>query len=239
MNSGTQSQPAALVCLPFAGAGASFYLPWASPAYRSELRIVPVRLPGRERRIGEEPHRDVHAAVDELVAALPTELDGATRVVLFGHSLGAVLAYELAVRLAASSGVELVRLFVSGSPPPDALRQRRATGLPDEEFLAQVAEFAGLRHEAMDDPEMRELILPTLRADVQMHEDYRPGTGEPLPVPVTALRGTDDRLVSAEEAMEWAKFTSRDFGYAELPGSHMYLVESSAPLLRLIERTVR
>ncbi len=232
------SQPA-LVCLPFAGAGASFYRPWSSDAFHSRLRIVPLQLPGRERRIDEEPHREVGAAVDELAAALPAALNGAGRVVLFGHSLGAVLAYELAVRLTGASGPELVRLFVSGSPPPDAPRQQRATGLPGAEFLARVAEFAGFNHAAMDDPEVREMILPTLRADIQMHEDYRPGTREPLPVPVTALRGTGDRLVSAEEAMGWAKFTGRDFGYAELPGGHMYLTESSAPLLRLIERAVR
>jgi surfactin synthase thioesterase subunit len=238
------SQPA-LVCLPFAGAGASFYRPWSSDAYGCRLRVVPLQLPGRERRIDEQPYREVGAAVDELVAALPLALEGAQRVVLFGHSLGAVLAYELAARLtggsglAGGSGVQVVRLFVSGSPPPDAPRRQRATGLPDAEFLARVREFAGFSHAAMDDPEMREMILPTLRADIQMHEDYLPGTRDPLPVPVTALRGTGDRLVSAQEAMGWAKFTGRDFGYAELPGGHMYLVESSAPLLRLIERAVR
>ena len=232
------NQPA-LVCLPFAGAGASFYRPWSSDAYRSNLRIVPLQLPGRERRIDEEPLREVPAAVDELVGQLPEALDGVTRMALFGHSLGAVLAYELAARLTTTPGVEVARLFVSGSPPPDAPRQQRATGLPDDEFLARVAEFAGFNHAAMDDPELRELVLPTLRADIQLHEDYRPGTRDPLPVPVTALRGTSDKLVGAEEAMGWAKFTGRDFAYAELPGGHMYLVESSVPLLRLIERAVR
>src|SRR5258706_11576916 len=101
------SQPT-LVCLPFDGAGASFYRPWSSDAYRSRLRIVPLQLPGRERRVDEPPHRDVHAAVDELAADLPDALEGATRVALFGHSLGAVLAYELAHRVTAMGGIELV-----------------------------------------------------------------------------------------------------------------------------------
>jgi surfactin synthase thioesterase subunit len=240
--------PTALVCLPFAGAGTAFYRPWSADVDPGRLRIVPLQLPGRERRVDEDPHRDVSAAVDDLVAGLPGALAGARRVALFGHSLGAVLAYELAVRLTGTSGggasdiapdIEVVRLFVSGSPTPDVRRERRATGLPDEEFLTRVAEFAGLRHEAMADPEMRELILPVLRADIAMHENYVPGTGDPVPVPIVALRGCGDALVTADEALGWAKFTSRDFGYAELPGGHMYLTESRAALLRLVKRWVK
>ena len=241
--------PTALVCLPFAGAGTSFYRPWSADVDPGRLRIVPLQLPGRERRIDEDPQRDVNAAVDDLVAGLPGALAGARRVALFGHSLGAVLAYELAQRLTGisggrasdigASGIEVVRLFVSGSPTPDVRRERRATGLPDEEFLTRVAEFAGLRHEAMADPEMRGLILPMLRADIAMHENYVPGAGDPVPVPILALRGSGDTLVTADEALGWAKFTSRDFAYSELPGGHMYLTESRVPLLRLVKRWVK
>ncbi|WP_217241009.1 thioesterase II family protein, partial [Streptomyces sp. AC555_RSS877] len=154
-----------LVCLPYAGAGASFYRPWAALA-GDALEILPLQLPGRERLIDDEPHRDVHSAVDGLVAQLRERLGaGDHRVALFGHSLGAVLAYELAHRLVAEPGVELTHLFVSGSPEAARGRQRRATGLSDENFLAQVGEFAGYLHPALDDPEMRELVLPALRAD--------------------------------------------------------------------------
>jgi surfactin synthase thioesterase subunit len=160
-------------------------------------------------------------------------------VALFGHSLGAVLAYELAHRLYHLPGVELVRLFASGSPPPQVPRPGRATGLPDDEFLARVREFAGFSGEALDDPEMRELILPTLRADVQMHESYVPSTDVPLPVPITSVRGAADELVSSDDAAGWAKVTSRDFDLAELPGGHMYLTDHAEPLLRMIGDAVR
>ena len=232
-----QVGPVRLVCLPFAGAGASFYWPW-STLVDQRLRVTPLQLPGRERRIDEEPYRDVHRAVNGLVAELLEELTGGERLVLFGHSLGAVLAYELACRLATIPDVELVRLFVSGSPQPNRPRIRRATGLGDDEFLARVREFAGFRHEALEDPEMRELMLPSLRADVEMHESYRPSTDEPLPVPITSIRSEHDELVTADEAAAWAKVTSRDFEYVEVPGGHMYLTDSAAPLLRLIERFV-
>ncbi|GLZ41074.1 alpha/beta fold hydrolase [Actinokineospora sp. NBRC 105648] len=225
-----------LVCLPFAGAGASFFRPWSD---YTDLRVLPLQLPGRERRVDEEPHRDVHAAVDGLRADLVAALDPGTPVALFGHSLGAVLAYELAHRLVDGQAVEVVRLFASGSPEPRAPRRERATGLSDADFLNRVSEFAGYNHTALDDPEMREMFLPALRADVEMHENYRPSTDQPLAVPITALRGEDDELVGYRESASWSAVAAVDFEHVELPGGHMYLTEAAPALLRLISSTVR
>ncbi|MFD1151459.1 thioesterase II family protein [Saccharothrix hoggarensis] len=227
----------ALVCLPFAGAGASFFHPWSAHA-GDRLVVVPLQLPGRERRIDDEPYRDAHVAADGLLPDLVRQLDGLTDVVLFGHSLGAVLAYELAHRVVAHPDLVLRRLVVSGSPEPHTQRPHRATGLPDDEFLARVSEFAGFRHEALQDPEMRELILPTLRADVEMHEDYRPSTDARLAAPITSLRGSDDALVTAAEAARWSEVAGAGFEYVELPGGHMYLTESAPDLLKLIDTAV-
>jgi len=225
-----------LVCLPFAGAGASFFHPWQTIA-GDAVRVLPLQLPGRERLIDAEPHRDVHLATDDLLAQLRERADD-PRIVLFGHSLGAVLAYELAHRLVHEPGVELVRLFASGSPEPGSGREQRATGLSDDEFLARVSEFAGYTHEALEDPEMREMILPTLRADVEMHENYAPSTSDPLPAPITVIRGEDDELVSYEDAAAWSKVSGLDFDHVEVPGGHMYLADTAPALLRLITSTV-
>jgi surfactin synthase thioesterase subunit len=226
-----------LVCLPYAGAGASFFQPWQAIA-GDTLRVVPLQLPGRERLIDLDPHRDVHLAVDDLHSRLPELLGEERRIALFGHSLGAVLAYELAHRLAGDPDLALVRLFASGSPEPAAGREQRATGLTDDAFLARVSEFAGYTHEALEDPEMREMILPTLRADVEMHENYVPSTDLPLPAPITAIRGEDDELVSYEDAAGWSKATTGEFEHVEVPGGHMYLTEAAPALLRLISSTV-
>ncbi|KAA5830633.1 thioesterase [Saccharopolyspora hirsuta] len=226
-----------VLCLPFAGAGAAHFRPWEDRA-GTDLQIAPLQLPGRERRIGEPAFRDVAQAVEAL---LPEALEraGSEPVVLFGHSLGAVLAFELAQRLATAPGTSLQRLFVSGSPGPWTKRSRRATGLPDDEFLARVQEFAGYDHAALRFPEMRELILPTLRADVEMHENYEPSAQAPLPAPITSLRGRDDELVDTERAGEWSKATAREFDLVELPGGHMYLTDSVDRLLDLIRNAVR
>ncbi|WP_018680193.1 thioesterase II family protein [Actinokineospora enzanensis] len=220
-----------LVCVPFAGAGASFFRPWRALA--PDLEILAAQLPGRERRIDDPPYRDVAAAADGLYADLFGGLGGGQPVVLFGHSLGAVIAYELAHRLAAKAEVTVAGLLVSGSPGPWTQRERRATGLPDDEFLVRVAQFAGYTHEALAYPEMRELILPVLRADVEMHEAYRSENLTALTVPIHSIRGERDGLVTAAEAGEWSEATTGPFDYVEVDGGHMYLTENARPILRL------
>ncbi|MFI6004428.1 thioesterase II family protein [Streptomyces sp. NPDC051366] len=224
---------ATLLCVPFAGAGASFFHPWREPA-ADRWRITSVELPGRERKILEEPYRNVVEAAKGSIDDIVADLGEGARVVLFGHSLGAVLAYEL-VHLLSARGVQVERLIVSGSPGPWTQRERRATGLPDEEFLARVEEFAGFRHEALDHPEMRELILPVLQADCEMHENYVPSTDELVSVPICSLRGASDGLVTAEEARQWQASTTAEFSYVEFPGDHMYLVDLGREVLDVIE----
>lgn len=223
----------ALLCAPFAGAGPSFFHPWRALS-ADRWRVVPVELPGRERRILEAPYRNVVEAARGSVDDIVAELGPGARTVLFGHSLGAVLAYEL-VHLLSTHDVHVERLVVSGSPGPWTQRERRATGLSGDEFLERVEEFAGFRHEALDHPEMRDMLLPVLQADCEMHENYLPSTDEPVPVPICSLRGSSDGLVSADQAQEWQKATTAEFSYAEFPGDHMYVVDRAREVLDVIE----
>ncbi|MGW7074197.1 thioesterase II family protein [Streptomyces sp. NPDC054871] len=226
-------EPTYLVCLPFAGAGASFFKEWEKQAPEG-LSILPVQLPGREERFIDAPHTDVARAAEEAFSWVIEQIGGTARVALFGHSLGAVLAYELAHRLSGVDGVELARLFVSGSPGPWSGRESRATGLDDEGFLAQVRRFAGYSHPALEMPEMRELLLPMLRADVEMHESYLPASDKPLSVPITSMRGRDDELVDTAQISQWEQATTVGLTTAEFDGGHMYLADAAAPLLQLM-----
>jgi surfactin synthase thioesterase subunit len=225
-----------LICLPFAGSGASFYRAWAKLDV-STVEIVALQLPGHEERFLEPLTTDVITAAKEFAADVVRI--GADRgpVALLGHSLGAVLAYETA-REVLRTDPRLVRhLFVSGSPGPWTGRTHRATGVEDSEFMARVSEFAGYRHEAFDEPDLREVLLPLLRTDVAMHEDYRPVSDEPIGIPITALRGIDDQLVSRSQTEQWRAATSGRFTTAELPGGHMYLADSPRELLEFVGRS--
>nr|WP_275884443.1 alpha/beta fold hydrolase [Streptomyces sp. FXJ1.172]WEP00989.1 alpha/beta fold hydrolase [Streptomyces sp. FXJ1.172] len=227
------SQQLFLACLPFAGSGAGFFRGWEKLGV-SEVTVLPVQLPGREERFLDDPFTEVADAVAELTPKILADAGGRAPLALFGHSLGAVLAYEIARELERIGHPGLCHLFVSGSPGPHNGRAERATGLPDKEFLAGVQRFAGYRHAAFDDPELAEVLLPVLRADVQMHENYRATGTEPLSVPITALRGEQDELVSREQAEQWAGQTRGAFAYRELPGGHMYLVDEPDQVLRAI-----
>ncbi|MFE3717014.1 thioesterase II family protein [Streptomyces cyaneofuscatus] len=231
-------EPTALVCLPFAGAGASFFRAWEQHVPQP-LRIMAVQLPGREERFVEPPHLDVREAVADAYDQVVRDTGGTGRVAVFGHSLGAVLAYELARRLEESGAFDVERLFVSGSPGPRDGRKARASDLDDEAFLAQVRTFAGYVHPALDNPDLRELLLPALRADVAMHEDFLPSADRPLRVPVTALRGSRDALVSGAALAGWADVTDGGLDVVEVDGGHMYLADGAPTLLRLIENRLQ
>jgi len=230
-NSGSSRLP--LICLPFAAAGPSFFKDWIP--LTSSLDIIAPQLPGREKRFLEEPYREVSEAITGILDEVLQLIGKRKRVNIFGHSLGAVLAYELAHRLAGIQGIEVENLVVSGSPGPWMPRQHRATGLDDAGFIDQVREFAGYDHPALNDPDMREMLLPLLRADVEMRENYYPPEDRVLEVPITSVRGTEDELVSSEEAAQWQGATTMPFQLVEIPGGHMYLTKTPDKLLRLIE----
>jgi surfactin synthase thioesterase subunit len=225
-----------LICLPFAGSGASFYRAWAEFDV-STLEIVALQLPGHEERFLEPLTTDVIAAAREFAAEVVRIAADRGPIALFGHSLGAVLAYETAREVLRTDPELVWHLFVSGSPGPWTRRNQRATGAEDSEFIARVSQFAGYRHDAFAEADLRELLLPVLRADVAMHEDYRPVSDEPIGIAITALRGIDDQLVSRSQAEQWRAATSGRFTMAELPGGHMYLADSSWELLEFVGRS--
>jgi surfactin synthase thioesterase subunit len=225
----------ALFCLPHAGGGISAYAGWSAEA-PAEVDVRPVRLPGRDGAYGAACHR-----MSALVAALAdTVPDGDTSFALLGHSLGAVVAFELANSLAErGSGPHM--LFVSSSPAPAKVARpdARVSDLPDKEFLAEIGRLGGSPPELLDEPESRAALLPRLRADFAVAETYQYQPGTTLSCPISAFAGSDDPQVGAAELDEWSDYSTAGFRRRVLPGDHFYLTTARPLLLRAIGKDLR
>ncbi|MFH8370137.1 thioesterase II family protein [Streptomyces sp. NPDC018031] len=220
----------ALLCVPHAGAGASMFRKWKRHPFR-QLEVVPVQLPGREELFAQDPLTSLTEVVDwclDRVRETPEDAPFA----LFGHSFGALVAYETAQRLVAEGARLPERLVVSGVAAPWLPRPvMGGETLTDDRFAARVREVVGHDHPALHDAELRGLLLPSLRADLGISDRYTPGSTDPLPFPVTVLRGADDQLVSRQDAALWSKVGASSTEVIEMPGDHMYFSLDPKPLL--------
>ncbi|MFP3989069.1 alpha/beta fold hydrolase [Streptomyces sp. E11-3] len=219
-----------LVCFPHAGGNAQLFHGW-SALLPPEVELLAVRYPGRQERLTDPFAESMADLADEVTAALVPRLD--VPVALFGHSMGSSVAYETALRLEARHGVVPRRLMVSARSAP---HRARPTGLyrrADDELVAGVRRLGDLGSEAYDIPELRELLLPALRADYRLIESYRP-KAPPTPVraPITAYLGDSDPGCTRENLAAWDELTtSGAFSLRTYPGDHFYLVRQEAALV--------
>lgn len=228
---GVQPAPGAtrLICFPHAGGGASVYLPWG--AQLPELDVMALQLPGRESRLSEPALDHFPSLREAVVQALAPLLD--RPFVFFGHSMGALLAYEAARALQLRGGPLPVHLYVSGRRCP-LVRDSEPPlhGLPDLAFLdALDKRFGGVPAVIRNDPDLRALFVPTLRADLGALERHRFEPDALLRVPITALGGVDDPQTTSAMLAGWSELTSRAFDIQRFEGGHFYLHERRAEFL--------
>jgi medium-chain acyl-[acyl-carrier-protein] hydrolase len=219
------AQPGAttLFCLPPAGAGAGGYQPWrlAAPSW---LRVLPVDLPARGPRIDEPAPRSMSALLEAVLPQIERQIDGArdapVRYALFGHSMGAFVAFELA-RVLSGRGLPPVRLFVSGCAAPHL-----GSGLPPlsdrpiDAILDVLIGLLGMPAEVRAHPELISMMEQAVRGDLRIVEDYVLSPGPLLDCPITALCGDRDEAADAVRVAEWAGYTRADFALRSHPGGH-------------------
>lgn len=201
-----------------------------------EVEVCAIRLPGREGRINEPPFRRVMPLVQELAHVLEPLLD--KPYALFGHSMGAVTAFELARRLRREGRPAPIHLFVSGCYPPSLLHPRanRTSALTDHEFIEKLKEYNGVPEEVLQEPELMQFFLPMLRADFELFETYSYADGEQLDCPITSFGGLSDPKVDHEHVLGWHKHTKGNFDSHMLPGDHFFLQTGREHLLEVISQ---
>ncbi len=224
-----------LYCFPFAGGSSNYYADWKR-YFTGPIELVPVQLPGRGARMSEPPATDMHPLADEIADVIVRE---PTEVLLFGHSMGAILAFEVARRLGAL-GRPVRHLFVTGRPTPTIVRPPApVSDLPRPEFVQMLREYGAADEAIFEHDDLLDVLMPMIRADFAMIERYRYRPGPPLSCPISAWCGDGDPEVSPEAMRPWADHTSGGFRLTVLPGGHFFLTENRSEIVRAVHAAVR
>ncbi|MFL6127557.1 MAG: thioesterase II family protein [Mycobacteriales bacterium] len=223
-----------LVCFPFAG-GAANYFYRLSAALCPDVEVLAVQYPGRQDRLNEPLVDDVAVLADRIADGLLRWADRPTA--FFGHSMGAVVAYEVARRWE-GNGITLRHLHPSGRRAPSRTRDTAVHLRDDDGIRAEVAELGGPAVELLTHPELGPLLLPPIRNDYKAIETYRHPPGPPLTCPVTAIIGDTDPHVTRDEARAWAEHTSGPFELRVFSGGHFYLTDHQRQVAGIVRRSL-
>lgn len=224
-----------LVCLPHAGGSASFYLPVARALDGIEVQAV--QYPGRQDRRREPFARSVTEIADSLAEVIASE-PGHRPVGLFGHSMGATIAFEVGLRLE-QAGIELRAAFLSGQRAPARHRFNGVHHRSDTAILDEIRNLDGTDSGLLDDDDVVRLILPSIRADYRILETYRPEGQVRLAAPIAAFAGASDPRVDVDDVRAWADNTRSEFTITVLPGGHFFLTSHLATMLGEIRGRLR
>lgn len=222
-----------LFCFPYAGGGGSLYMSWARELAPT-AEVCAVQLPGRENRLREPAYATCAELIDATFQALRPYLD--MPFALFGHSMGALVAFELARRLRAERAPSPERLFVSGHRAPHLPSPHPPLAhLPDGEFLAQIRmRYNGVPDEVASHAALMALLLPCLRADMALIESLVWRDEPALACPISVYGGRDDREASQAQLALWRSQTRGAFTLRMFPGTHFFLRSARTELLAAI-----
>jgi medium-chain acyl-[acyl-carrier-protein] hydrolase len=226
-----------LFCFPYAGGGATIYFAWANALWPT-VEVCPIQLPGRESRIHEPVLARMTYLVDALAGAIRSYIE--CPFAFFGHSMGGLIAFELARRLMRDGQPGPSHLFVSASRAPQLIDNKQFLHTePDSIFIERFSKkYAPLPKMITDDPEMTRLFLPILRADIAVCETYKYFEGGPLDCPISVVGGWQDNQVSRADLEAWNIHTTAGFSLRMFAGDHFFLKSAQAQLLHAVREVL-
>lgn len=223
-----------LFCFPYAGGGASVYRGWAPDL--DDVEMCSVQLPGRESRVTEPAHRRLEDLLAELEAAILPLLD--RPFVFFGHSMGALVAFELTRRLRRHHRALPDHLLLAAFRAPHLPNPNiRIHHLPDE-VLKTVLRTEGTPAGVLDNAELMSVLLPTLRADFELCDTYTFDAEAPLPMPLSVFGGRSDVRVGQSDLEQWRAQAGAGFDLRMFPGSHFFLHTAQPQLVAAVRSSI-
>lgn len=219
-----------LFCFPYAGGGDLIFRDWHK-GLPSGIEVRRVLLPGRGSRLREPLYNHLIPLVKAIAEALIGHVD--RPFALFGHSLGAMISFELARYLRDKYAIQPAQLFVSGRRAPQIPQIEPLTyNLPDDEFLCELRRLNGTPEEVLTQPELMELMLPILRSDFSLCQTYAYSAGAPLNCPIAAFGGIDDIETNDGQLEAWREQTTGFFSTQVFPGGHFFIHQMRPQLLQ-------
>ncbi|MER5950475.1 alpha/beta fold hydrolase [Streptomyces sp. NPDC001904] len=233
----TQPGGLRLFCFAYAGGGTSVFREWGT-GLPDGVEAFAVQLPGREDRILDQPITDLNELLDDLVPALLPHLD--RPFAFFGHSMGAIVSWELTRTLQRQQGLEPTRLMVSGCRAPQHHESWSLSelDLSDDALVNELRRLNGTPEELLQNPDFVSFILPTFRADLSLFASYVYRPGELLNCAVSAFGGNADPQVSEDHVKAWSELTTGPTEVEIFPGGHLFLNSERQNLLRSISHAL-
>nr|WP_164824332.1 thioesterase II family protein [Paenibacillus elgii] len=218
-----------LFCFPYAGGGASIFGNWKRE-FPPEIKVCPVQLPGRESRALESPLNSLPDIVHSLVSEMTPFLH--SPFAFFGHSMGALIAFETARKLYREHHVLPAHFFASGKAAPHyTSRKKILHRLPDDQFKDELRLIEGTPEEILDNDELMQIVMPRLRSDFAVCETYVYRPEEPLSCPITVFGGAQDHEVSIDSLRAWQEHTSSEFKLQLFEGNHFFLHQQETEVI--------
>lgn len=223
-----------LICFPYAGGGASIFSQWHK-ILPPNIELWAVQLPGRETRLREKPYRQIPPLIEDLAEVLLPHLNEKP-FAFFGHSLGALLGFEMTRYLCRHAALQPLHLFVSGRRPPHLSdSQLPLHRLPDNAFIQGVQQrYGGIPAIILQDPELLNLFLPILKADFELLESYCYVDDNSLDCSISAFGGYEDNHASELELTHWRRYTRQMFNLTMLPGNHFFIQAARSQIIQAL-----
>jgi len=224
-----------LFCFPFAGGAASAFQRWARPGLE-DVDVLAVQYPGREGRMREPAYRRVPELVQALGPLLRPLLD--RPFAFLGYSLGTYVSLELAHWLQAEGAPAPLGLMLAAGPPPHQRQRRKIYTLGEEDFIVELKRYGGTPPEVFENRDLMDLLLPLLRADFEMADEYRRAPEPRLSLPFSVWGGAEDTSPLPQALEGWRDYTTASIELQVLPGGHFFLLSAGERLREGVQHTL-